>query len=258
MVGRMARSALPLGISLICIAATHAAEAADLSQPAPLDLPWSFGIEAGPEFYAIDEDPHDDVPGKESKKPKGALADVSGKVSLSYTFDRDWVFGGNFQGEIKRNRNDSGDFTKTTYQYYGEGTIGYRVRMGEFTLTPSLGIGYTWGATGIYGDLKTSKDNDVAYYAIVLAGDWRLNPQWTWNVFNLRYRNAFGYTWITPKVATGITYDIDPRDAVYAELGFAWKELNASGQAGSPPFNPIYGSLDADKWNIALGYKRHF
>src|ERR1700750_1809942 len=136
MVGLATWGGLPVGIALACIVAAHPGQAADFSQPTPRALLWSFGIEPGPEFYAIDEDPHDDVPGKESKKPKGALADVSGKISLSYTIDRDWVLGGDFQGEIKRNRNDSGDFTKNTYQYYGEGTIGYKVRMGEFTLTP--------------------------------------------------------------------------------------------------------------------------
>jgi hypothetical protein len=256
--GRAARGTVPVGIALWCIIAAHPTLAADMSRPAPLDLPWTLGMEVSPEFYAIDEDPHDAVPGKQSAKPKGALADVSGKISLSYEIGPDWVLGGQFHGEIKRNRNDSGEFTKNTYQYYGEGTVGYKVLLSVFTLTPTLGIGYTWGATGIYGDVKSSKDNEAAYYTIALAGDWRLDTQWTWNVFNLRYRNAFGFTWITPKVATGLTYDIDPRDAIYAELGYAWKELNASGQAGSPPFDPIYGSLDADKWSVALGYKRHF
>jgi hypothetical protein len=220
--------------------------------------PWTIGIEVAPEIFAIDEDPHDDVPGKQSTKPAGALSDYYGKISVDYRFDNDWIVGAYFQNEVKQVRNNSGEVTDNTNQYYAEGSVGYAFAWGDVRLKPSVGIGYTWGSTGIYGDVNSSRDNDVWFYTLNLAGDWKLDAQWTWNVFNLRYRDAFQYTWVTPKVATGITYRVNPVDAVYTEVGFAWKELDASGQASSPPFNPNYGSLDSDKWTIALGYKHGF
>ncbi|MDQ0475060.1 hypothetical protein [Labrys wisconsinensis] len=226
--------------------------------PAPAPAPqWSLGIEASPEFFAIDQDPHDAATAH-SKKPAGKLTDYYGKISLSYSFAGGWFVGGSFQAQVKKNRNTSGDLVKDTYQYYGEGNIGYKYKWGAFSLTPSVGIGYTWGFTGINGDVSSSKDNDDAYYAIYLAGDWKLNDQWTWNVFNLRYRDAFSYTWITPKAATGVTYNIDSTNAIYVNAGYAWKELDKSGQASSRPFNPNYGDIDSDKWNIAIGYKHAF
>jgi len=226
--------------------------------PAAAPTPWSLGIEFSPEFYAINQDPHDDVAGKQSKKPAGGIADYYGKASLSYTFGGGWVIGGSFQAQLKKNRDTAGDFVKDTWQYYSEATLGYKFKMDALTVTPAVGVGYTWGFTGINGDVSTSKDNNAAYYLVSLAGDWKLNSQWTWNVFNLRYRNAFQYTWITPKVSTGVTYNITPLDAVYANVGYSWKELDKSGQAASAPFNPNYGSLDGDKFNFAVGYKRAF
>ena len=88
---------------------------------------------------------------------------------------------------------------------------------------------------------------NVPYYALYLAGDWKLSKQWTWNVFNFRYRNAFSTTWETPKLATGVTYNIDSTNAVYASVGYSWKKTETT----SAPYNDLAG----DKWNIAIGYK---
>ena len=196
--------------------------------------------------------------GRNRKSRRGAWPSYSGKVSISHTFATGWVVGGSFEAEVKKNRDSSGNYIANTYQFSTEATLGYKFRWDEFTLTPSAGLGYTADATGIYGDVASSKDNDALYYVLYLAGDWKLNPQWTWNMFNLRYRNAFEYVWETPKVSTGVTFNIDSFDAVYANVGYSWKKLNESGQATSGVLNPNFGHLDGDKWNIAVGYKRAF
>jgi hypothetical protein len=242
------------------LAASTPVLAADLSTPepaapaapaAPAPTHWSLGIEWSPEFYAINEDPHDSP----STKPKNGIATYSSKASLSYTFDTPWVIGGSFEGEIKKNRDSNGDFIANTYQYYVEGTVGYKFKWDAFTLTPSAGVGYTWDATGIYGDTSEDKNRAALYYALYLSSDWKLNQQWTWNVFNLRWRDAFSFTWKTPKITTGVAYNINSRSSIYANVGYSWKEVSSVGQASTPPFNPNYGSLDPDKLDIAIGYK---
>ena len=74
----------------------------------------------------------------------------------------------------------------------------------------------------------------------------KIDSHWTWNVFNARYRNAFDYTWITPKIATGVTYKIDDNNAVYLSVANAWKD-KGDGKG-----------LVEDKYNIAVGYKYMF
>jgi len=93
---------------------------------------------------------------------------------------------------------------------------------------------------------STLGTQDFAYYFVQGALDWKLDSNWTWNVVSVRYRNAFNLTWITPKVSTGVTYTFDANNAVYANVGYAWKD-NGNGQG-----------LLADKWNIAAGYKYSF
>ncbi len=84
-----------------------------------------------------------------------------------------------------------------------------------------------------------------AYYVASGTVDWKLDSKWTWNAINARYRNSFSTTWITPKVSTGFTYTIDPRQSTYFSVGYAWKEGTS-------------GSLKADKINVAVGYKVGF
>lgn len=44
----------------------------------------------------------------------------------------------------------------------------------------------------------------------------------------MRYRNAFDTTWLTPKVATGLTYSITDADAVSANFGYSRKKLSTN------------------------------
>ena len=244
-----------------------ASYAADVSaQEQPPEAPaapkvtrhWSLSIEASPEFFAIDQDPHDAVGASFSKKPANGLADYYGKVGLGYTFDNNFVLGGSFQGTVKKNRTTAGTYTSDTYSYQVESTLGYKAKFDAFTLTPSVGLGYVWGSTGIFGATAASKDNPAFYYVVSLAGDYKINKQFTWNVFNVRWRDAFNYTWQTPKISTGVTYNFTDTDAVYANVGYSWKKVSAVGQSATAPFNPNYGTLDGDKWNIAIGYKKAF
>ncbi|AZO32421.1 hypothetical protein [Mesorhizobium sp. M1B.F.Ca.ET.045.04.1.1] len=200
--------------------------AADVVQPPPAPT-WTIGIEGSPEFYAINN----------GSNTARSLADSYFKFSVSHTFDNNFIGGLSFQPTFK---------TGGKSQYYSEATVGYKFKLTDsFTLTPSLGLGYTWHDTGI---IKGADSNaEIPYYALYLAGDWKLSKTWTWNVFNVRYRNAFEATWETPKVATGLSYNIDSFNTVYASVGYSWKKLDTT---KSP-----YNDLSADKFNIAIGYK---
>jgi hypothetical protein len=219
----------PLGI---CMSMAAPALAADqvVEVPPPSSPTWTIGIEGSPEFYAINN----------GSNRAGTLATSYYKLSVSHTFDNNFVGGVFIQPTFK-----SGGKS----QYYLEGSLGYKFKLTDaFTLTPSVGIGYTWHDTGIVKDAEANAN--VAYYALYLAGDLKLSKQWTWNAFNLRWRNAFNATWETPKVATGVTYNIDSTNAVYANVGYAWKKINTS----SSPYNDLAG----DKINVAIGYKHSF
>jgi len=71
-------------------------------------------------------------------------------------------------------------------------------------------------------------------------------------VINARYRNAFAGSWFTPKLATGVTYQLDARQAVYTTFGYAWAD---KGEYNNPTPN---AGLQPDKFNVALGYKLGF
>lgn len=191
---------------------------------------WTFGIELSPELYAINNGSH----------RAGDFNNFYYKVSLSHTFAENFVVGVSFQHAFK---------VEDQTQYYAEARLGYKFKMSDaFTLTPGLGLGYTWQDTGI---IKGSNNNaNIGYYLITLAADLKVTQKLTWIMFDFRYRNGFDAVWVTPKVATGLTYDFDSYNAVYANVGYAWKKLDTT----SPPYNALSG----DKINITAGYKRSF
>jgi hypothetical protein len=151
--------------------------------------------------------------------------------SASHIPSNNWFVGGLLQLTVKNNN---------TYQNYVEGSVGYIFDFDKFKLKPSAAIGDTGGATG----LGASSTANAYYYALYLAGDLKLNSQWTWNIFEVRYRNAFEYTWITPKVTTGLTYEWSPGNFVYSNVGYAWKNTG--------------GGLIGDKVNVAVGFRHRF
>jgi hypothetical protein len=195
--------------------------AADLAAaPAPSKNN-TISIEFSPEYKATDS----------------SLADDYLKFGLSHTFDNNVVLGSSFQYTW---RNDAAHSSVDQL----EASLGYKLKSGAFTLTPSAIVGYGFGnAPKINPAVGTDPE---AYYAFAVAADVKLDDHWTWNAFNARYRNAFNVTWITPKVSTGVTYKIDGSNAVYLNVGYAWKDKGDG--------NGLLG----DKWNVAVGYKFSF
>jgi hypothetical protein len=218
------------------VLAAAPALAADLTEPEAVAAPpaptptWTFGFEATPEWFAIDN----------GSNRAGWYNDTYLKASLSHSFGGGFVGGISFQDTLKQAGASS---------YQIEGTLGYKVKLTDtFTLTPGIGIGYVFGETGIHRGLDANYDQ--AYWLVTLAGDLKIAPKWTWNVFNARWRDGFSADWQTPKVTTGLTYSITQTDAVYFNVGYSWKKLQ---DVGAP-----YDSLDGDKWNLSLGYKHSF
>lgn len=156
------------------------------------------------------------------------------KAAISHTFENNFVVGAAYQHTWRS--------TSTAEQI--EASIGYKIKNGSFTLTPSALLGYGFGDQPKI--IPGNNFADEGYYAVALAGDLKIDDNWTWNVFNARYRNSFDGRWITPKISTGITYKFDSTSSIYANVGYAWKDTgNGAG-------------LLADKWNVAVGYKFAF
>ncbi len=198
------------------ISAANAADVAEVPAPKPSN---TLSLEFSPEWKTSD----------------GSVADDYLKFGYSHSFDNNIVWGAAFQYAW---RPDSTSVDQL------ETSLGYKLKAGAFTFTPSALVGYGFGDHPNINHL--AKTDAEAYYAFVLAADFKIDDHWTWNIVNARYRNAFDTTWITPKVSTGITYKFDSTNAIYANVGYAWKD------AGDGK------GLLGDKWNVALGYKLSF
>ena len=133
---------------------------------------------------------------------------------------------------------------QTFYQGQVEGSIAYKYKLTDtLSVTGTGGLGFAWGNTGYAGGAYAhgaganaeagNADDSFGYYFVQASLDYKLDSHWTWNVVQGRYRNAFTETWITPKVTTGITYNIDATDAVYANIGYGWKGTRATATASS-------------------------
>jgi len=202
----------------------------------------TLSFEASPEFYALASSSHS----------ANTIADWYGKIGYSHNFGQGWSGSLGFQDTIKP---ATAAFLDGLSQQYYEAAIAYKLAVSkEFSVTVTGTLGYTAGNTSYAGGKATggsnpdlgNSDDGYLYYAISGAADWKVDSHWTWNIINARYRNAFDRTWMTPKVTTGVTYNIDSTDAVYANVGYAWKD-NGNG-----------AGLLADKWNVAVGYKYSF
>ncbi len=208
------------------LSSQHAEEKA----PAAAPKPWTFSLELSPEVYAINN----------GSNHAGSLNNIYYKAGLSYRSEEGFLGGVSFQHSIKASGGS---------QYYSEATVGYRWKWTEdFSLTPSGGAGYTWQQTGIIQGADTNAD--IGYYVIYLAGDLKMTPKLTWNAFNLRYRNGFDATWVTPKVSTGLTYEVNSSKSLFMNVGYAWKKLATD--------TPPYDELSGDKINLAVGFKHSF
>jgi hypothetical protein len=209
------------------------AKAADLGAGTPVVSPPATVSSGGNTFSA--EFDWEFQEHKGGSPAVGDVADYYGKFTGAHTFDNNVVISGFFQPQY-----DLHPGKTNLWRYYVEGDLGYKAKLNDwFTLTPSAGIGGVWGDTGI-----TKANPSAAYYAFYLAGDLKLNSNWTWNVFNVRYRNAFDFKWETPKVATGITYNLNKYSALYGTVGYSWKDTTS-----------VSGP---DKLNVGVGAKVNF
>ena len=214
-IGTIFSVALALTVS---VAATGA-YAADVAAPPAPKPSNTLSLEFSPEWKTSD----------------GSLADDYLKFGYAHSFENNIVWGTALQYTWRPDAT-SADLVETS--------LGYKIKAGAFTFTPSALVGYGFGDhPNINHLIKTESD---AYYAFAFAADFKIDDHWTWNVINARYRNAFNTTWITPKVSTGITYKIDSTNAIYANVGYSWKD------AGDGK------GLLGDKWNVAVGYKLSF
>jgi len=199
--------------------------------PPPASTSNTIGFEFDPEFAAI----------ASGSTAQGSLADWYAKGTFSHSFGNGFSAALAAQDTFK---------TNGLSQYYFEGSAAYKASLTkEFSVTITGLLGYTTGNTGYVGGLassSTDNNDSYLYYAISGAADWKLDSHWTWNIINARYRNAFDRTWLTPKVTTGVTYNIDATNAVYATIGYSWKD-NGNGKG-----------LLGDKIVFGAGYKYSF
>jgi hypothetical protein len=217
--------------------------AADFSEANPVVSPPAT-VSAGGNTFSAEFDTEFQESNKKGVSPaKGEVADYYGKFTAAHTFDNNVVISGFFQPQY-----DLHPGKTNLWKYYVEGDLGYKVKLNDwFTLTPSAGVGGVFGDTGVNPGNKADPNPDAAYYAFYLAGDLKLSSNWTWNVFNVRYRDAFSYRWITPKVATGLTYNLNKSAALYGVVGYSWKDTGTPGNSGNP-----------DKLNVGGGVKLNF
>jgi hypothetical protein len=194
--------------------------------PSPTPLGDSLSLELSPEWGATSPN---------------AYKDTYLKFGYSHNLGNGFSLGVSLQATANATAPTNPSFGTGAFQ--PETTLGYKWKQDVFTFGVSGGVGYNSAA---YSSTSATSPAVGAYYLVSGTVDWKLSSKWTWNVVNARYRNAFSETWVTPKVATGLTYQIDPRQATYVAVGYAWKDTgNGAG-------------LVADKINLALGYKLGF
>ncbi len=189
--------------------------AAAPAAPAPTT---TLALEVSPEFVAA------------SGATQNNIADWYAKGTVSYAVAPGWTVAAAVQDTIK----PATSAFNGLYQYQIEASAAYKFKLNDqFSVTGTAGLGLTGGNTGYAGGIYTggagavdlgNSDDTFGYYFVQAALDYKLDSHWTWNVIQARYRNAFNETWITPKIATGVTYNIDATDAVYFSLGYAWKD----------------------------------
>jgi len=221
-IGSLVAAGILAGIAAPAYAADVIAPepAPQATAPAPKPVTDFLTLEASPEWGAVS--PY-------------TYKDWYAKIGYSHVFANGLSWGASLQETFPKTG-------KTATQ--PETTLGYKWKFANLSFGLSGGVGYTTGTVGGHGANKG--DTVGAYYLASASLDDKLSSKWTWNVINARYRNAFDETWITPKVATGLTYQIDPRQSAYVSVGYAWKDTGDG------------NGLVADKLNLALGYKVGF
>ncbi len=178
-----------------------------------------IGLEVSPAVHATTTSSHE----------AGSYDNTSMTLSLAHRFATGFVASGSAEWQL----NNGG-----SQQVFLEGGVGYALRAGPFTLTPSAALGTTFEDTGF----GPNGDDQAFYYAFYLAGDVDLDSHWTFNAFKLRYRDAFDYEWVTPEIDTGLTYHLDAATSLYGKGSYSWKNTG--------------DGLNGDSITLAFGMKR--
>ena len=209
--------------------ATPAIEVAPAAPAAPKPS-MVFSFELQPEFYAAD---------KAGNYMKGDLADTQAKISVSKALPN----GLTVAGALQLTAREAGITGVASGYAQLEASTSYKFKLSDvFSLTPSATLGYAFGDQPKVDPLDANAA--AAYYAVGLAADYKINGAFTWNVVNIRYRDAFGGNWKTPKLSTGITYKLDDLNSAYANIGKSWKDTGTG--------------YKSDKYSIAFGLKHSF
>jgi hypothetical protein len=225
---------------LVGVAAPAMAGSAPAPSPTPLGD--TISLEFSPEFFGINADA-----GSAPAHSTGQYSDSYVKVGFAHSLGNGWGMGFSIQETVKDPNTIAPG--KAISNFQPEASLGYKWKADALTFGITGALGYTSSAIVV-------PNSSGAYYAVSGTVDWKLDSKWTWNVINARYRNAFAGSWFTPKLATGVTYQIDPRQAVYASFGYAWVDKGSywSGTHDGTPFS----GLEPDKYNVAVGYKIGF
>lgn len=149
------------------------------------------------------------------------------EINASHTFDVGIILGA------------SAEYSNTAYSDSAttnlETTLGYRMLLNDVvSVIGSIGVGERVQVSGT--------GSDIPYYVLRTGADLKLNEIVTWNAVAFRYRNAFDTEddYLTPQLATGLTFKLDEKNSVSSKVEYNWKDWNP------------------DTIGFVLGYKRGF
>ena len=133
------------------------------------------------------------------------------EVNASHTFDTEVILGASAQYSNKA----FSDSATTNL----EATIGYHL--------PFNDVLSAIGSVGIGDRLQVSGDgSDIAYYVLRAAVDLKLSEKVAWNAVAFRYRDAFEPSddYLTPQLATGVTFKVDDHNSISSKVEYNWKD----------------------------------
>ena len=144
----------------------------------------------------------------------GATTGSDWQLDVAHTFDNKVTLSGSAKYYDTAGTSD----WKANLQF----GIGYTYDIGKLSLTGTVGIGQHF--------IQSDGSTDFPYYYLMLAGSTPIDEKWTWNIFRLRYRNAFDTSndYDTPEIATGVSYSFDPHNSMSVMIERDWSNGNPS------------------------------
>ncbi len=138
-------------------------------------------------------------------------ADTQVEINAAHSFDNGVILGASTEYE------NTAFSDKANVKI--EGIIGYRLPLGDVvSLTGSAGLGGHFRASG--------SEENFPYYVFRVATDIKVTEDVTWNALSFRYRNAFDPDddFLTPQIATGISYDLDQHNVISGNVQYNLKD----------------------------------